>query len=55
MPGNLALLSVNMAKGLDSLTVILIDVERFKLRAPQEQVNYFMGVSRARQFTRDFP
>jgi hypothetical protein len=49
-PGNLALLSVNKAKGLDSLTVILIDVERFdKLAAPQEQMNYFMGASRARQ------
>jgi hypothetical protein len=49
-PGNLVLLSVNKAKGLDSLAVIMIDVERFdKLAAPQEQMNYFMGASRARQ------
>jgi hypothetical protein len=48
--GNLALLSVNKAKGLDSLAVIMIDVERFdKLATPQEQMNYFMGSSRARQ------
>jgi hypothetical protein len=49
-PGTLALLSVNKAKGLDSLAVIVIDVERFdKLATPQEQMNYFMGASRARQ------
>jgi len=49
-PGNLTLLSVNKAKGLDSLAVIMIDVERFEeLATPQEQMNYFMGASRARQ------
>jgi hypothetical protein len=49
-PGNLALISVNKAKGLDSLAVIMIDVEKFdKLATPQEQMNYFMGASRARQ------
>jgi hypothetical protein len=49
-PGNLALLSVNKAKGLDSLAVIMIDVARFdRLSASQEQMNYFMGASRARQ------
>jgi hypothetical protein len=49
-PGGLALISVNKAKGLDSLAVIMIDVEKFdKLAAPQEQMNYFMGASRARQ------
>jgi hypothetical protein len=38
------------SKGLDSLAVIMIDVERFdKLATPQEQMNYFMGASRARQ------
>ena len=48
--GNLALISVNKAKGLDSLAVIMIDVERFdKLATPQEQMNYFMGASRERQ------
>jgi hypothetical protein len=35
---------------LDSLAVLMIDVESFdKLAAPQEQMNYFMGASRARQ------
>jgi hypothetical protein len=49
-PGNLTLLSVNKAKGLDSLAVIMIDVERFdKPATPQEKMNYFMGASRARQ------
>jgi hypothetical protein len=49
-PGGLALISVNKAKGLDSLAVIMIDVDSFdKLAAPQEQMNYFMGASRARQ------
>jgi hypothetical protein len=49
-PGSLALLSVNKAKGLDSLAVIMIDVERFdKLTTPQDQMNYLMGTSRARQ------
>ena len=42
-PDNLALLSVNKAKGLDSLAVIMIDVERLdKPATPQEQVNYFV-------------
>jgi len=46
----LALVSINKAKGLDSLAVIMIDIERFdKLSKPQEQMNYFMGASRARQ------
>jgi hypothetical protein len=49
-PGNLALLSVNKAKGLDSLAVIPLNAARFeKLATPQEQMNYFMGASRARQ------
>jgi Uncharacterized conserved protein (DUF2075) len=49
-PSSLALLSVNKAKGLDSLAVIMIDVERFdRLSTPQDQMNYFMGASRARQ------
>lgn len=49
-PGTLALLSVNKAKGLDSLAVAMIDVEKFEnLTAPQDQMNYFMGASRARQ------
>jgi hypothetical protein len=49
-PGKLGLLSVNKAKGLDSLAVIMIDVEEFgTLTVPQDQMNYFMGASRARQ------
>jgi hypothetical protein len=48
--GELSLLSINKAKGLDALAVIMIDVERFdKLSGAQEQMNYFMGASRARQ------
>jgi hypothetical protein len=48
--GELALVSINKAKGLDSLAVIMIDIERFdKLSNAQEQMNYFMGASRARQ------
>jgi hypothetical protein len=40
----------NRAKGLDSLAVIMIDMERFgKLSTAQEQMDYFMGASRARQ------
>jgi hypothetical protein len=40
----------NKAKGLDSLAVIMIDVEKFdKLATAQEQMDYFMGASRARQ------
>ena len=42
--------TINKAKGLDSLAVIMIDIERFdKLSKAQEQMNYFMGASRARQ------
>jgi hypothetical protein len=49
-PGELSLLSINKAKGLDALAVIVVDVERFeKLASAQEQLNYFMGASRARQ------
>jgi hypothetical protein len=49
-PGELSLLSINKAKGLDALAVIMIDMERFdQLSSAQEQMNYFMGASRARQ------
>jgi hypothetical protein len=48
--GELALVSINKAKGLDSLAVIMIDIERFdKPSKAQEQMNYFMGASRSRQ------
>jgi hypothetical protein len=49
-PGELSLLSINKAKGLDSLAVIMIDTQSFdKLSSAQEQMDYFMGASRARQ------
>jgi len=49
-PGELSLLSINKAKGLDSLAVIMIDVPSIdKLCTAQEQMDYFMGASRARQ------
>ena len=49
-PGELSLLSINKAKGLDSLAVIMIDTQGFdKLSIPQQQMDYFMGASRARQ------
>ena len=49
-PNELALLSINKAKGLDSLGVILIDLAPFeKLAEGQDKMNYFMGASRARQ------
>jgi hypothetical protein len=49
-PGELSLLSINKAKGLDALAVIVVDVDPFdKLSSAQEQLNYFMGASRARQ------
>ena len=49
-PGELSLLSINKAKGLDSLAVIVIDTRSFdKLSNPQQQMDYFMGASRSRQ------
>ena len=49
-PGELALLSINKAKGLDSLAVIMIDIQSAdKLSSPQQQMDYFMGSSRTRQ------
>jgi hypothetical protein len=48
--GELSLLSINKAKGLDSLAVILIDLPKIdQLFTAQEQMDYFMGASRARQ------
>jgi hypothetical protein len=49
-PGELSLLSINKAKGLDSLAVIMIDSQSFdKLSNAQQQMDYFMGASRSRQ------
>jgi hypothetical protein len=48
--GELSLLSINKAKGLDSLAVIMIDTQSFdKLSNPQQRMDYFMGASRSRQ------
>jgi hypothetical protein len=48
-PDELSLLSINKAKGLDSLAVIMIDVASIdKLFTAQEQMDYSMGASRAR-------
>jgi hypothetical protein len=48
--GELSLLSINKAKGLDSLAVIMIDLPKIdQLFTAQEQMDYFMGASRARQ------
>jgi hypothetical protein len=49
-PGELTLLSINKAKGLDSLAVIMIDTQSFDILSnPQQQMDYFMGASRSRQ------
>ena len=49
-PGHISCLSINKAKGLDSLAVVLIDVAPFEtLREGQDQMDYFMGASRAWQ------
>jgi hypothetical protein len=49
-PGELPLFSINKAKGLNSLAVIMIDTPSFdKLSYPQQQMDYFKGASRARQ------
>lgn len=49
-PGQLNLLAVRRAKGLDSLGVILIDFPQFdRLAEGQDKMDFFMGASRARQ------
>jgi hypothetical protein len=49
-PGELSVLSINKAKGLDSLAVIMIDTQSFdRLSNRQQQMDYFMGASRSRQ------
>jgi len=49
-PDAIAYLSVNRAKGLDSLAVILAGVRPFdQITEPQEQMDFFLGASRARQ------
>lgn len=49
-PGCVSVTSVNKAKGLDALAVILIDLRPFaEMERMDQQVAYFMGASRARQ------
>jgi len=49
-PGQIAHLSINKAKGLDSLAVILVDLKPFaQLPDEQSQMDFCMGASRARQ------
>lgn len=49
-PGCVSITSVNKAKGLDALAVILIDFGPFaEIAETNYQVSYFMGASRARQ------
>ncbi|HLS28482.1 MAG TPA: NERD domain-containing protein [Opitutales bacterium] len=49
-PGCIQTTSVNKAKGLDSLAVILVDFQRFEeIDDPGYQTSFFMGASRARQ------
>jgi hypothetical protein len=49
-PGCISTTSVNKAKGLDALAVILIDFRPFEeIENPGFQAAYFMGASRARQ------
>jgi len=49
-PGSISMTSVNKAKGLDALGVIIVDFHPFnELSQDSYQVSYFMGASRARQ------
>lgn len=49
-PGCMSLSSVNKAKGLDSLAVIMVDFHPFAdITQDSFQISYFMGASRARQ------
>jgi hypothetical protein len=49
-PGCVSITSVNKAKGLDALAVILVDFRPFgEIESPGFQTTYFMGASRARQ------
>jgi hypothetical protein len=52
-PGQVSFLSVNKAKGLDSLAMILIDLKPLPgLGDEQDRMDYFMGASRAPNFWR---
>lgn len=47
--GEIGMLSVNRAKGLDALAVILIDYGPWETLPETDHVGFFMGASRARQ------
>ena len=47
--GEIGTLSVNRAKGLDALAVILIDYGPWATLPEADHVGFFMGASRARQ------
>ena len=47
--GEIGLLSVNRAKGLDALAVILVDYGPWEKLPEADHVGFFMGASRARQ------
>ena len=47
--GEIGMLSVNRAKGLDALAVILVDYGPWETLPEVDHVGYFMGASRARQ------
>ena len=47
--GEIGVLSVNRAKGLDALAVILVDYAPWETLSAGDQVGVFMGASRARQ------
>jgi hypothetical protein len=48
-PGEVGMLSVNRAKGLDALAVLLLDYGPWQELSDHDQVVFFMGASRARQ------
>jgi hypothetical protein len=47
--GEIGLLSVNRAKGLDALAVLLVDYAPWEMLPETEHAGFFMGASRARQ------
>lgn len=47
--GHVGFGSVNKAKGLDRLAVVVVDFPPWKSMPPEERVPFFMGASRARQ------
>ncbi len=48
-PGEIGMLSVNRAKGLDALAVLLVDYAPWDTLSDDDRIGWFMGASRARQ------